>query len=156
MKWIYQDVQNYTHAKEYIDTAIMPLIPYSFEEDDDMRKLAFQNEVMVIFMTQIEKQLKGRVFLLPVYNYLKQNTLDMESNRLQETIDHIQKQPFEHVFLFTFDKKWRKYGTSLNAELIWLPAPKEGDLNQVDKQQLVQSQIGDIEELIKEQWNEES
>ncbi|GEN45149.1 DUF2487 family protein [Alkalibacillus haloalkaliphilus] len=154
MKWMHQDVQNYTKAKEYIDSAIMPLIPFSFENDDELSKLAYQHEVMQIFMTQIEKQLKGRVFLLPVYNYLKQNKLEDEYERLETVVNHVNEQPFKHIFLFTFDKKWRKYNSEIDAELIWLPAPQQGDLNQVETQQLVQSQVSEIEDLIKEQWGE--
>ncbi|GAA0458961.1 DUF2487 family protein [Alkalibacillus silvisoli] len=154
MKWMHQDVQSYTQAKEYIDSAVMPLIPFSFSDDDELTKLSFQHEVMQIYMTQIEKQLKGRVFLLPVYNYLKQNTLTDEYERLASVVGQIQEQPFKYVFLFTFDKKWRKYSSELDAELIWLPAPQQSDLNQVETQQLVQSQVAEIEELIKEQWND--
>ncbi|WP_027963367.1 DUF2487 family protein [Halalkalibacillus halophilus] len=152
MKWMYQDVQAFQNAKEYIDTAVIPLVPYTFKGEVDIKKFAFQSEVMNIFMSQIEKQLKGRVFLLPSYYYIKTDSLEPHYQQLNETVDHLHNHQFKHVLLFSFDKQWRKFMKDLHGELVWLPAMKEQDLNQVETQQVIQSHIGDIEDLIKEQW----
>lgn len=57
------------------------------------------------------------------------------------------------MFLLTFDKQWRKHGTSLKGELVWLPAIKNGNLQSNEVREVIQSQIIDIEELIKESWS---
>ncbi|MET3682329.1 hypothetical protein ABID56_000408 [Alkalibacillus flavidus] len=153
MKWIYNDIDQYVQAKEYIDTAVMALVPFAFDDDESLKKYAFQSEAMYILMSQIEKQYKGRVLLLPVYHYPKQNTLESETERLNNMIDQMhEQQPFQHTLLFTFDNKWRKQQRHLNAELIWLPAPTEGDLNQVETQQILQSQANELQTLIQDQW----
>lgn len=44
-------------------------------------------------------------------------------------------------------------GTSLKGELVWLPAIKNGNLQSNEVREVIQSQIIDIEELIKESWS---
>ena len=38
MKWIPQDIETYLNAKEYVDTAVIPLFSISF--GDDMKQSA--------------------------------------------------------------------------------------------------------------------
>ncbi|WP_162297838.1 DUF2487 family protein [Halalkalibacillus sediminis] len=153
MKWNFNDAEQYVQAKEYIDTAIIPLIPYSFSSDEDIQKLSFQKEVMDVFTTQIEKELKGRIFLIPEYYYLKDAKIEEEKQNLDQQIEHVQSQPFNHVFLLTFDSQWRKKVKEFDADLLWIPSIKEGNLNQVDKQQLIQAQVEEVLQLIKESWS---
>lgn len=153
LKWTYNDIQQFIQAKDYIDTAIIPLVPFSYETDEELKKYTFQSEAMYILMSQIEKHFKGRVLLLPVYHYMKQNTLELEVERLKANVGELtQQQPFKHVMLFTFDNKWRKHYSELNGELIWLPAPTENDLNQIETQQMIQSHANELKTLIKDQW----
>ncbi|RPF55775.1 DUF2487 family protein [Aquisalibacillus elongatus] len=155
MKYKNIDINQYVKAKEYIDTALIPLIPYSFSNDQELEDLALQGEYIYLFANQIEKELKGRVFLTPEYYYLKTDKItETESFRLEHLINHMKSQPFKYIFLLTFDNKWRKVTKDMDAELIWIPAMKGGDLNQSETQQLVQSQIEEIQSLIKDSWSE--
>lgn len=153
MKWIQNDIKQYISAKEYIDTAVIPLVPYAVDNDEDMLQTSFQQELMALYTHQLEQRLKGRLFLLPVYTYLKNGTLEKELERLNGMTAEILKQPFKQVFLFTFDKQWRKHQSTLDGELIWLPSIQNGDLQSNEVREVIQSQIIDIEDLIKESWS---
>ncbi|GEL76162.1 DUF2487 family protein [Tenuibacillus multivorans] len=153
MKYSSKDVVAYSKAKEYIDTAIIPLIPFSFE-DEEMSSLSFQKDVIQIYVDQIERELKGRVFVIPEYYYLKQDKIAEEKERLQAFIDHIAKQPFKYIFLVTSDNKWRKVTKDMDIELIWIPGIKDGHLEQAETQQVIKSQVQEIQTLIMDSWNE--
>ena len=42
MKWRDSDLKQYKNTKEYIDTIIIPIIPFQMSQDDDLEKLAFR------------------------------------------------------------------------------------------------------------------
>ncbi|SEP67789.1 DUF2487 family protein [Piscibacillus halophilus] len=155
MKYISSDIKQYTQAKEYIDTAILPLIPYTFKSDQDLLQLSVQKDLIQLYVSQIENELKGRVFVLPEYNYLKSDKIqEDEKGRLQNLLVHLEHQPFKYIFLITSDNKWRKITKDMEAELIWIPAMSDTDLNQQETQQLVQSQVKEIQSLIKDSWED--
>ncbi|TFB23972.1 DUF2487 family protein [Filobacillus milosensis] len=154
MKYKTSDTSQYTQAKEYIDTAIIPLIPFSFVSDQEMTQLSLQKEMTQIYIDQIEKELKGRVFVTPEYYYVKNDKISDEKLRLEEYVNHINKQPFKYIFLITPDNKWRKITKDMDVDLIWIPVIKEGNLNQSETQQLIQSQVKEIQSLIMDSWNE--
>lgn len=153
MKWLSKDLEQFVKAKEYIDTVIIPLIPMTFSNDETMIETAFQKEVMEIYTMNIEQKLKGRVFLLPEYYYLKNDTITEEQTRLEQYIDNIKQQPFKYIFLITFDRNWRKITKQLDVELLWIPSLSNENLQSNELQQMIQSQVKAIEELIKDSWN---
>ncbi|WP_279401541.1 DUF2487 family protein [Piscibacillus salipiscarius] len=110
-------------------------MPYSFNSDQDLLQLSSQKELIQLYISQIESELKGRVFSLPEYYYLKQDKiLDEEKERLKGFISHINQQPFEYIFLITSDSKWRKASRDLDAELVWLPGFSSTEMNQEETQ----------------------
>src|SRR5690625_2899486 len=93
LRWNKTDLAKYLTAKEYIDTLIVPLIPFSFSDENQYEKNAFLKEVLTLFTNEIEKELHGRVLLSPEYNYLKSNEKDFEISRLNQWIENAQTQP---------------------------------------------------------------
>lgn len=63
MNWNGRDTESFQQQKEYVDTALVPLIPISFESD--MKETASQYEFMQLLTTLLEKQFKGRILLIP-------------------------------------------------------------------------------------------
>ncbi|MGP4071936.1 DUF2487 family protein [Piscibacillus sp. B03] len=155
MKYQSSDIKQYVQAKEYIDTAILPIIPYSFNTDQDLIQLSTQKELIKLYVNQIEGELKGRVFVLPEYYYLKTDKiLEEEKARLKGFVNHINQQPFKYTFLITSDSKMRKIDRDVDAELIWLPGMSAPDLNQQEAQQFIQSQVQEIKMLIQDSWSD--
>lgn len=152
MKWSKEDIQKYLPAKEYIDTVILPLQAFQFNDDVNMDKDAFQLEVLNIYAKEIEKELSGRVMLAPTYFYTASADADSEINRLNTWVAEMLNQPFKEIFLFTFDNAWKKYERDLNAHVLWFPGMKTGDIHTKEASTLIRNQVEQISELIRSYW----
>lgn len=152
MQWSKQDLEQYIKAKEYVDTLIVPLLPFQLSNDSTLDKDAFQGEVLHIFTNAIERELAGRILLTPYYSYLRAKNLKSEVERLNIWVEDTLTQPFVHVFFITFDANWKKHETNLKGSLIWLPATQTGDTHSEEMRTFIQSQVSQISELIKSYW----
>lgn len=152
MKWINEDLKKYVQAKEYIDTAIIPLQAFQLSEDSTLEKDAFHNEVLSIYVQEIEKELSGRILLTPPYHYLKFANMESEIVRLNEWIQNIEEQPFKTTFVITFDNSWKKVEKDLQCNLLWLPGIKTGSIKSEETIKFIRSQVEQISELIRSYW----
>lgn len=151
MKWSKKDLEQFVSEKQYIDTLFIPLIPVHASADDKMVSSAFQLELNQLFSRIIEEQFKGRIVLAPSYYYVDEN-VENEKNRLNQWIGSFSEQPFSYVFLFSFDRSWRKVEKELDGELLWFPGVRNGDLQSTETQSFVKEQAREIVEIIKEAW----
>lgn len=152
MKWFHEDVKKYKTAKEYIDTAIIPLQAFQLTDEQTLEDDAFQREVLSIYAQEIEKELSGRMMLTPTYNYMKFASSESELARLNEWVKHLQEQPFKTIFVMTFDMEWKKNEKGLDANLLWLPGIKKGNIRSEETIQVIRSQVEQISELIRSYW----
>ena len=152
VKWRKNDMEQYVKAKEYIDTVIIPLIPFQMAKDQELSKDSFQNEALALFLTEMEKELSGRLLLTPNYHYIKPTSLEQEKERLNGWLENIQEQPFKHIFFITFDSQWKKVEKDLKGSLIWLPGFATTDLLSREVMQMVRGQVSEISELIRSYW----
>lgn len=152
MKWTPEDLQKYVQAKEYIDTAIIPVLGFQMNDEKKLEKEAYQREVLSIYTNEIEKELSGRLLLTPPYNYVKSDDMTKELERLNNWIDHIKEQPFTSVFILTFDNQWKKIEKNLNAELLWFPSVQTGDIKSEESIRMIRNQVDQISELIRTFW----
>ncbi|RLL48215.1 DUF2487 family protein [Oceanobacillus piezotolerans] len=150
MRWHKTDVSQYVEAKEYIDSAVIPLISLDFSLD--IEKNAAQNEILEILASQLERELTGRLMLVPSYYYIKTGNREVEISRLNNWVEHIKTQPFRHVFFLTFDSAWKKEEQALQGSLIWLPGIQSGEINSKEMQGMVREQVVQIGELIRSYW----
>lgn len=154
MKWIKDDLQQYINSKEYVDTIIIPLLPFQLSHESDLAKDAFQREVLVLFFNELEKELAGRVLRIPSYNYIKSADKGKEIIRIQTWLDDIKKQPFDKIFFVTFDSSWKKIEQTIPGTLLWLPGTTSGDINSKEMQTTIRSQVDQVSELIRSYWEE--
>ncbi|WP_106497414.1 YpiF family protein [Lentibacillus sp. Marseille-P4043] len=152
MQWLKQDLQQYIQAKEYVDTVIVPLIPFQLSQDTNLAKNAFQGEVLSIFAKEIEKGLTGRILLAPNYYYLNSESKEKEISRLNAWTENIFTQPFKHLFFVTFDASWKKNEQALDGTLLWLPGIQSGDIQSKEMHSFIHDQVNQISELIKSYW----
>ncbi|UOQ42721.1 YpiF family protein [Halobacillus salinarum] len=151
MQWTKNDISNYLPEKPYIDTVLIPLIAFDPSADERMIKHGFQRELNQVFTSLMEREFKGRLFLAPEYNYLD-GFSKKEVSRLNEWVSRFNKQPFQYIFLFTFDAKWKKHERELEADLIWIPGLSDGDIQSSETQSFVKEQVPLISELIQGYW----
>ncbi|MCM3738871.1 YpiF family protein [Oceanobacillus luteolus] len=152
MKWRKEDLEKYVQAKEYIDTILLPIIPFQLADDAESEKHAFQQEVMGIFGSEIEQELSGRVMLIPSYYYLKEGNKEVEVQRLNDWIAEAKDQPFQHIILLTFDATWKKYEKELDGNLLWLPGLHGADIRTKETQGIIRDQVKQLTEIIRSYW----
>lgn len=152
MKWNKKNLQQYVQAKKYVDTLVIPLIPFHLSHDANLEKSAFQKEALSIFLSEVEKELTGRIMLTPSYNYLKYTNKELEVERINEWITDATTQPFNHIFLITFDSTWKKSEQALNGHLLWLPGIQSGDLYSKEMHSVIHGQVEQVGELIQSYW----
>lgn len=152
MRWRKIDLEKYVQAKEYVDTILLPLVPFRLGNDEEAQKNSFQEEVMDIFAHEIEQELSGRVMLIPSYYYLKNEAKETEAERINQWVEDAKLQPFQHIVLLTFDSAWKKVEQELHGNLLWLPGMQTGDFQSKEMQQLIRDQIGQLSEIIRSYW----
>ncbi|TRM12565.1 DUF2487 family protein [Lentibacillus cibarius] len=155
MKWIKKDLQQFVKAKEYVDTAIVPLLSFQLSDDAKLERDAFQSETQSVFLRELEKELTGRVMLIPDYRYLKSADKDAELNRLQSWVGDVQAQPFRHVFFITSDSSWKKSEQELPGTLIWLPITAGDSANPENMQPIIREHVQQVSELIRSYWKDD-
>ncbi|MBP3040433.1 DUF2487 family protein [Bacillaceae bacterium Marseille-Q3522] len=120
MKFIAEDMNLYLQAKEYVDTAILPLLPVELEEKNAVQS-AQMNEYTALITSMLEKQFKGRLLLLPGFSYLPAEAIESQVERLQKWERILTENRFTYIFHITADHNWRKMDRKLKGTLIWLP-----------------------------------
>ncbi|HLS08274.1 YpiF family protein [Lentibacillus sp.] len=154
MKWTRQDLDQYVQAKEYVDTVIVPLIPFHISDDAGLGKDALQREVMSLFTRELERELSGRILLFPDYHYLKSAGKEAEAERINAWIEDIRYQPFHHIFFITADSGWKKLEQDMQGTLIWLPAIVTESTKARERQSVIHSQVQQVTELIRSYWKD--
>lgn len=152
MKWDKEDLEKFIQAKEYVDTLLIPLLPFQLAENADITKMAFQCEVLSIFVNELEKELTGRVLLTPSYFYNKKATKENEVLRINSWVEDALNQPFQHVFFITFDSTWKKEEKKLNGSLLWLPSNHSVGINSKEMVMIIRDQVEEVGELIRSYW----
>ncbi|MBS8264679.1 DUF2487 family protein [Mesobacillus boroniphilus] len=151
MRWVAADVEMYQKAAEYVDTAIVPLLPVSFGED--MKQNASMAEFIGILSTQLEKQFKGRIFLLPEFVYIK--GLEASIITLKEWENTLLDKQFKHVFYITSDSSWRQHEKDLSGNVLWLPSLSLEHMQEQQKVAIVKEQVNQLLSLFTEKWQED-
>lgn len=152
MKWRQDDVNKYITAKEYIDTALLSLLPFHILKDDEISKQAYQSDVLQIFADELERELSGRTMQIPPYTYLHHTDKQQEVSRLNTWIKEIETQPFKHTFLITFDMGWKKYERQLEGQLIWLPVIQVDHIHDNELKRWMHENVKQVSELIRSYW----
>ncbi|ASS96404.1 YpiF family protein [Peribacillus simplex] len=151
MKWTAKDLDMYMQSKEYVDTVLIPLVPLSFK--GQMKQTGSMNEFLTILSLEIEKQMKGRILLLPTFHYLSGEMDKVE--RLKRWANELKENDFEHVFFLTSDFEWKKEERELENNLVWIPAiPLEG-LEIEQAKEMINQQVLQILDIFSYNWKNE-
>jgi hypothetical protein len=150
MNWNGRDTALFLQQKEYIDTAIVPVMPADF--GPGMIQAAEQHEFIQLLVTFLEKQFKGRLLVTPPYAYLPDR--DESVNDAAEWTGRLKKAGFKHIFLFTSDSKWKEWEKETGAAVIWVPSVPLGDMEESMKYSLIENQAKQIVNIIVRKWQE--
>ncbi|MBU9711808.1 YpiF family protein [Evansella tamaricis] len=153
MKWTTEQMDMYLKAKEYVDTAIIPLIPLDWEKDPKGK--VSMGEFTSILTDQLETQFKGRVFQIAPFTYLSQEDEDDRLKRLVAWDHHLFDNGFKHILYVTSDSEWKKVERNLPDMLIWIPSLSLESMEDTYKKQIIDQQLKQLIPLIADKWQGE-
>ncbi|MGG0788467.1 YpiF family protein [Peribacillus simplex] len=151
MKWTAKDLDMYMQSKEYVDTVLIPLVPLSFK--GQMKQSGSMNEFLTILSLEIEKQMKGRILLLPTFHYISDEMDKVE--RLKSWANEVKENDFEHVFFLTSDFEWKKEERELENNLVWIPAIPLDGLEIEQAREMINQQVLQILDIFSYNWKNE-
>ncbi|MGE7905684.1 YpiF family protein [Peribacillus sp. NPDC094092] len=151
MKWTAKDLDMYMQSKEYVDTVLIPLVPLSFK--GQMKQSGSMNEFLTILSLEIEKQMKGRILLLPTFHYISDEMGKVD--RLKRWANEVRENDFEHVFFLTSDFEWKKEERELENNLVWIPAIPLDGLEIEQAREMINQQVLQILDIFSYNWKNE-
>ena len=118
MKYQSIDTELFIKSREYIDTVIVPLNPVAFGEEYGQTVSSY--EFITLLTYELEKELKGRLFLAQSLPYLKSSTVKERLQLVSLWLDFYKKEGFRHIRFLTTDSKWTT--VDLAEHILWIPA----------------------------------
>ncbi|NWQ39799.1 YpiF family protein [Bacillus sp. EB106-08-02-XG196] len=152
MKWVSKDIETYLTAKEYVDTAVIPLYSVSF--GNEMKQSASSAEFITLLTSYLERQFTGRLLLLPPFTYLKSDKPEDIIKQMKKWEENIKRNEFKHIFYITSESDWKIYEKELAGSLIWLPSLPLEHLNDQQKISMIESQVKQLLSLFTQKWSE--
>lgn len=149
MKWIVADAKQYEQAREYVDTAVIPLLSISLIEK--MQNVVMEGEFLTVLTNELEREYKGRVLLLPAFTYVE-IAKENERKRLQEWTSYLREQGLKHVIYVTSDSNWKTVEEEFSGHLFYSPVFPIVQLSDQAKREVIQTQMEPITELLTEKW----
>jgi hypothetical protein len=145
MKWRAKDAELYLQSKEYIDTAVIPLV--SVQVGTNVKSVLAKGEYTLLVTEELERQLRGRIFLFPSSTYLNQEEALETIKQLYQAVRRV----FPHVVFLTAEDEWDSFHEEFHVIPI-PPVPLE-DLSPDSKKKIVQEQIEKILNILLQYWN---
>ncbi|GER66014.1 hypothetical protein BpJC7_29130 [Weizmannia acidilactici] len=153
MLWCAKDMELYVQERPFIDTAVLPLVPVSF--DRNIRQLASQFEWIQFVAGCLESQFKGRIVLLPAFSYLQHTAAESAGAMLLAWEAEMTESGFRHIFYLTSDPSWQPFQSELNGSVVWLPAVPLEHMEQKHRETVVDEQVKQLISIIVREWQED-
>lgn len=146
MHWNGKDSALFQAQKEYIDTAVIPLILIEGSENG-FPFAASAADFTLSLANIIENQFKGRIVLFPSFSYTK-------SQDKQSLLDswgvELTKAGFKHVFYVTSDREWGTIGEEQNV--IWTPSVPLDSMDQKMRVSVLEDQLRQMIPIFAKKW----
>ena len=152
MKWLPQDMDMFFQAREYVDTAVMPLIGLTFKEQ--AKQSASVYDFISIVSRQVEQQFKGRVLLMPPLTYCSDWSKEERLELLLKWKADLDKQ-FSHVLFLTSDAEWKTLEIEIGQSLLWISHIPLEHLEEKYKQPMMEEQVKMLLKVISQKWKNE-
>ena len=140
------DVQQFQAQKDFIDTALVPLLSLDFN-DSKMKQSSSATEFLMSLTAFVEQQFKGRLMLIPPFSYTEQTKSSLAVDLFKEDLKNA---GFKHVLFITCDHTWTSYKEQL--EVIWLPAIPLESMDSSVKKTILEEQLKQIIPILTSKW----
>ncbi|WP_257351771.1 YpiF family protein [Pseudalkalibacillus decolorationis] len=149
MKWRSEDMDLYLQSTEYVDTAIVPLIPIAW--GNQLKHTVLKGEFPLIVSEELERQLKGRVVLFPTLSYLtSESDVDIIS-RLLALKDELSENGIPHIVFVSSDARWSDVD-ELRADLINIPPVPLEHMEDEYRRDVIGEQVKHLLQIVTKKW----
>ncbi|WP_261129124.1 YpiF family protein [Bacillus sp. Marseille-Q3570] len=149
MKWRSKDLDMYIQASEYVDTAIVPLIPITW--GSQMKNHILKGEFPLILTEEIERQLKGRVFLFPAVTYLVSESDEDVLKRITVLTDELENGGMPYPVFITSDARWTGM-EEFGDRLVNIPPVPLEHMDEEYQREIVSEQVKHILQIVTKKW----
>ncbi|WP_227936205.1 YpiF family protein [Alkalihalobacillus deserti] len=150
MKWQATEMDTYLQAKEYVDTALVSLIPVSWEKE--IKQTVAMGEFISIIASEVEKQFHGRVVQFPVFSYLKSEGKPGRLERIRNWEKELKVGGVNHIIYLTSDSEWKSIEDELDGMLLWLPTIPLEHMEADYRRNVITDQIKQIIPIMTNKW----
>ncbi|MCA0172067.1 YpiF family protein [Bacillus sp. RAR_GA_16] len=150
MKWTESDIALFEKEKEYVDTAVLPLVPISMT--NSMKTTVSMGEYISIISSELERQLKGRLLLLPAFTYLSSEGQAITTNRLKKVEEELTLGGIQHIITLTADVNWKQVEDQVSSALLWMPAIPLEHMDEQYKMETVSAQVKQVLQFVTNTW----
>jgi len=140
------DVTSFMAQKEFIDTAIVPLVAIDLTSEK-IKQSGAEADFLLSLTSFVEQQFKGRLLLLPPFSY---STI-LKNEELPQLLEsQLHNAGFKHVFFITCDHFWTNIGDVVNV--IWLPAIPLESMDKGVKNSILEDQLRQVIPTFSTKW----
>lgn len=140
------DVTSFMAQKDFIDTAIVPLVSIDLSSEK-MKQSGAEVDFVMSLTSFIEQQFKGRLLVMPPFSYMT----SIKNEELPQQLEaQLHNAGFKHVFFITCDHFWTNSGDIVN--IIWLPAIPLESMDASVKKSILEDQLRQVIPMLSTKW----
>lgn len=143
-----RDSAQFLAQTEYIDTAIVPLIPVHVTKET-MQIGASQADYILSLANALENQFKGRVVAFPSFSYVSGQS---KEQLLVDWKSAFATSPFKHILFLTGDSEWNQ----LDGSIFWTATIPLDSMEPKMRGKILEDQVRQLIPRIAEKWNSPS
>ena len=148
MKYQTADMEMFLRSREYVDTAIIPLNTITFENGVNQAVASY--EYLSLLTHELERELKGRIFLAHPVPYLKECGQESKQALITQWREFYTEAGFKYIRFITTDNKWISIAN--HEEVLWFPSIQIEKMPEEAVRQVLEGQIEQTIELLQEIW----
>lgn len=150
MYWSLKETEKIKESIDYLDTAVLPLLPVSLKKD--MESAALMTEYIQLLGFRLERMFKGRILLFPGLAYMKNRDKSALLEMVRPWEEEIAGEGFKHVFYLTSDPSWRLVEKQLTGTLIWVPAFSFHKMDESERLSVMEDHVKQLSILFLQKW----
>ncbi|MFS1518171.1 YpiF family protein [Bacillus sp. SCS-151] len=154
MRWTINDIDMYLKSADYVDSAIIPLIPFGL--GSNIKSTVTMGEFIGMITYELERQFKGRLLLLPQFTYMQDEAIETKKNKLFTWCNELKANGIKHIFILTSDSEWKQIESIMEDMLIWLPALPLEHLDDEAYNTMMKEQVNQLIPLFINTWREKN
>lgn len=153
MRFKTADMDTYLQSKDYVDTAVIPLVESTWK--NDAKTVAQAVEFTQALTDEMERQFKGRIMQFPLFGYARSEERQQVVERLLVWKQDLKENGFKHIFLVTADANWKQLESKLNQmNVLFVPALPLEYIEQKNRKKVMDGQLQQLLPIVTAVWQE--